>query len=231
MIYNNITKAIFLERPNRFVATCLLAGSTVTVHVKNTGRCRELLIKGVTVYLEDAASPTRKTQYSLVAVEKNGRLINMDSQAPNIATGEALSEGRIITKDLGTSLKFIKKETTYKSSRFDFYAESVCHKIFMEVKGVTLENNNVAMFPDAPTERGLKHVLELTNAMKNGFTAYILFVIQMENVDYFTPNKITHNAFAEALKIAKSEGVRIIAYDCLVSPASMALNKEVEVKL
>lgn len=231
MIYNNITKAIFLERPNRFVAQCLLNDIPVTVHVKNTGRCKELLIKGATVYLEAAASEMRKTKYSLIAVEKNGRLINMDSQAPNVATYEALKDGRIITEDFGTSLKFIKKETTYKSSRFDFYAETADDKIFMEVKGVTLENNNVAMFPDAPTERGLKHVLELIDAAQNGFKAYILFVIQMENVDYFTPNKITHNAFAEALKTAKSEGVRLIAYDCLISPTSMTLNKEVAIKL
>lgn len=223
MRYENILKGRFLARPNRFVAHVEINGREEVCHVKNTGRCRELLVRDCTVYLEKAKNPDRKTKYDLVAVEKGQRLINMDSYAPNIAAGEFLP--KIFLNCI------IKPEYTYGNSRFDFYIENNFRKILLEVKGVTLEQDGVVMFPDAPTERGLKHVNELINCVKNGYEAYLLFVIQMDKVKYFTPNYGTHPEFGEALKKASQKGVKLLAYDCIVSPDSMEVNSPVCIKL
>lgn len=226
MKYHSVEKAAFLERPNRFIAYVNLHGKKERVHVKNTGRCAELLKEHATVYLEKSSKQDRKTAYDLVAVEKNGRLINMDSQAPNRAVEEWL-----LTKQFFPDLIFLRPETVYGSSRFDFYLEAGEKKVFIEVKGVTLEQDNVVQFPDAPSERALKHVEELIAAKAEGYEVYVLFVVQMENVDYFTPNRKTQAAFAEALLRAKQAGVHIIAYDCLVEPDGMFINKPVPVVL
>ena len=212
MKYHNINEGIFIERPNRFTAICEINGEKTTVHVKNTGRCRELLTPNAKVFLEKSNSPQRKTAYSLVAVMKNNRLINMDSQAPNKAVYEGIKSGKI---NLGLGkITFIKAETKYKNSRFDFYAETEKDKIFIEVKGVTLEKNNIALFPDAPTERGVKHINELVEAVSEGYKGVVIFVIQMNDIRFFTPNKETHPQFATALSESETKGVKILAYDC-----------------
>ena len=230
MKYEQIVRGTFLERPNRFIAYVEIAGKKEIVHVKNTGRCRELLIPGATVYLEKGNNPERKTAYDLVAVEKEmpaavsdssteatdsikntKRLINMDSQAPNKVVEEWL-----LKKELFSDLVSLRPETTYGKSRFDFYVEYDHKKAFIEVKGVTLERDNVAMFPDAPSERAVKHVEELIRAKEDGYEAYIILVIQMKDVQYFLPNRETHLQFAEALKKAADAGVKILAYDCTV---------------
>lgn len=226
MKYHNVEKGVFLERPNRFIAYVELNGKRERVHVKNTGRCAELLRERVTVYLEKSSKQDRKTAYDLIAVEKEGRLINMDSQAPNRAVEEWL-----LTKQLFPDLTFLRPETVYGRSRFDFYAEAGGRKIFIEVKGVTLEQDNVVRFPDAPSERALKHVEELIAAKKEGYEVYVLFVIQMQDVSYFTPNRQTQQAFAEALLAAQQAGVCILAYDCLVEADGMVINKPVQVVL
>lgn len=223
MRYENIVKGRFLARPNRFVAHVEIDGREEICHVKNTGRCRELLVQGCTVYLDKAKNPERKTKYDLVAVEKGQRLINMDSYAPNIAAGEFLPK---IFPDC-----IIKPEYTYGNSRFDFYIEDNSRKILLEVKGVTLEQDGVVMFPDAPTERGLKHVNELISCTRDGYEAYLLFVIQMSKVKYFTPNSVTHPEFGEALKKASQNGVKILAYDCDVTPDSMEIKSPVCINL
>ncbi|MBO5486525.1 MAG: A/G-specific adenine glycosylase, partial [Eubacterium sp.] len=204
----------------------LVEGREETVHVKNTGRCRELLNKGAVVYLEKSDNPTRSTAYDLVAVNKGERLINMDSQAPNKAVGEWL-----ITKELFPDLVFVRPETKYGNSRFDFYVETTEEKIFIEVKGVTLEDDGVVKFPDAPSDRAVKHVEELIQARKDGYRVCVIFVIQMEGVKYFLPNEATHAEFAQALRKASKEGVEILAYDCRVTPDSMEINRSVKVFL
>ena len=223
MRYENIVKGRFLARPNRFVAHVEIDDREEVCHVKNTGRCRELLVRDCTVYLDKAKNPDRKTKYDLVAVEKGQRLINMDSYAPNIAAGEFLP--KIFPNCI------IKSEYTYGNSRFDFYIEDNNRKILLEVKGVTLEQDGVVMFPDAPTERGLKHVNELISCTKDGYEAYLLFVIQMDKVKYFTPNYGTHPQFGEALKKASQEGVKLLAYDCAVAPDRMEINCPVCINL
>lgn len=223
MKYENIVKGRFLERPNRFTAIVEIDGREEVCHVKNTGRCRELLVRDCTVYLDKAKNPERKTKYDLVAVEKGQRLINMDSYAPNIAAGNFLPQ--IFPNCI------IKPEYTYGNSRFDFYIKDNYRKILLEVKGVTLEQDGVVMFPDAPTERGLKHVNELIGCTKKGYEAYLLFVIQMDKVKYFTPNRATHPEFGEALKKASREGVKLLAYDCAVTPDSMEIKSPVCIKL
>ena len=223
MKYGNISKGKFLSRPNRFIAYVELDGRIEKCHVKNTGRCRELLTEGCTVYLERAKNPARKTRFDLVAVEKGARLINMDSYAPNIAAGEFLPT--LFPNGI------IRPEYTYGNSRFDFYIEDGERKILLEVKGVTLETDGVAMFPDAPTERGVKHVLELIKCLDEGYEAYLLFAVQMADVKYFTPNTSMHPEFAEALKKAAERGVKILAYDCYVSPEEMKIGKSVEARL
>ncbi len=230
MIYKEIKKAFFLGRPNRFIAKVLVDGREETVHVKNTGRCRELLIKGSTVYLSVSDNPKRKTKYDLICVDKvtdNGILkINMDSQIPNDCVEEWLKKEKLFSENA-----MIKREVFYNKSRFDFYIEDGNRRAFLEVKGVTLEENGIALFPDAPTERGVKHINELVDAVKEGFEGYIFFVIQMNNVTSFTPNYKTHAAFGEALKIAEKSGVKIMAYDCIVTDDSIVIDKEIKVNL
>ncbi len=224
MKYERIETGKFIERPNRFIAYVEIAGQKETVHVKNTGRCAELLLSGATVYVQKADNPERKTQWDLIGVKKGKRMINMDSQIPNKVVEEWIQKGNLFP-----SATLIKPETTYKHSRFDLYVEEENRKIFIEVKGVTLEENGVVKFPDAPTERGVKHIGELCEAVKDGYEAYVFFVIQMKGVKYFTPNMKTHPAFGEALRNAKEKGVHILAYDCKVSKDSIELAKEVPV--
>ena len=227
MKYKNIVEGKFIERPNRFIAKVEIDGVTETVHVKNTGRCRELLVKGSTVYLDKSNNPERKTGYDLIAVLKNGNnIINMDSQIPNAVTEEWLNKGNLFSKDA-----VIRREVTHNKSRFDFYIEDGDRKIFLEVKGCTLETDDIARFPDAPTERGVKHINELIECKNLGFEAYILFVIQMKGIKHFEPNDITHKAFGDALRRAEKSGVKILAYDCIVTPDSIEIDKEVKVLL
>lgn len=226
MKYRHIVPAAFVERPNRFVAYVDIAGRREKVHVKNTGRCKELLTEGARVYLEKSSNPNRSTAYDLVAVEKGNRIINMDSQAPNKVVEEWLS-----TKELFPDLIFVHPETTYGKSRFDFYVETGQEKILLEVKGVTLEAEGVVRFPDAPSERAVKHVEELIRARKEGYRTMILFVVQMEDVHYFMPNEETHQAFADALVRARAAGVEILAYDCRVTADSMKVKHPVPVYL
>ena len=231
MKYEGILKGTFIERPNRFIALCMVNGEINKVHVKNTGRCAELLREGVTVYLEESNAPKRKTKYSLIAVEKGDRLINMDSQAPNQVVEEALVKGTLKLPGMEEGLTFIKREVTYGESRFDFYIETYEKRGFIEVKGVTLEQEDYVMFPDAPTLRGLKHVEELIKAQKEGYANYIIFVIQMKGVNYFRPHVERQEAFAKALQVAERQGVKILAYDCLVTPDHLILNEKVTVRL
>jgi len=230
MKYKSICAASFLDRPNRFIAHVMVGDRIETVHVKNTGRCKELLIKGCRVYLEKSGNPDRKTAYDLVAVEKETchgtLLINMDSQIPNDVAEEWLRSGKLFSKNA-----VIKREQTYGNSRFDFYIEDGGRRAFLEVKGCTLEDAGVARFPDAPTERGLKHVEELIACRKAGYEAYILFVIQMKGVKVFEPNDATHKAFGDGLRMAEKSGVNILAYDCKVTEDSIKIDKKVKVKL
>ncbi len=230
MKYKNIVKAKFIERPNRFIARVELDGEEHIVHVKNTGRCRELLVPGATVYMEKSDNPARKTLYDLVTVAKGDRLVNMDSQLPNALVEEWLIDREESQKVFG-DITYVKREKTYGKSRFDFYIEVGERKIFVEVKGVTLENDNVVSFPDAPTERGVKHINELVEAVKDGYEAYVFFVIQMEGVDYFTPAWDKHKAFGDALVEAEKKGVKVLAYDCKVSEDEVRINERVEVRI
>ena len=223
MIYDNIVKGKFISRPNRFIANVEIMGKKEVVHVKNTGRCKELLTQGATVFCEKSNNPNRKTKYDLISVYKGERLINMDSQAPNKVFYEYLQSGKCY-KDL----TYIKGEYTYGDSRIDFYCESKKEKFLIEVKGVTLENDGVVMFPDAPTLRGIKHIDELIKAKEKGYRTAVVFVIQMDNVKYFTPNKATHKDFADALKKAEKAGVEIICLDCIVTENTLKINDKVE---
>ncbi len=226
MKYSNIHKGYFVSRPNRFVANVIIDGKETAVHVKNTGRCRELLTEGAEVWLEKSNNPDRKYQYSLVSVKKGERMVNMDSQAPNKAVGEFLSEGGLFS-----DIKLIRPECKYGNSRFDFYVEYADKKAFIEVKGVTLENDGVVSFPDAPTERGSKHLRELCECLKEGYEAYVFFVIQMKDVICFTANADHDPVFARTLKEAYNEGVKIVAYDCLVTEDGMKIGDRAEVKI
>lgn len=231
MKYKNVVKGIFKERPNRFIANVDIDKSVQVVHVKNTGRCRELLLPGTCVYLEKSDNPSRKTAYDLIAVEKvrEGKaslLINMDSQAPNNAVEEWLRKGNIFSEHA-----FIRREHTYGKSRFDFYIEDGERKAFLEVKGVILEENGLALFPDAPTERGIKHIEELISCMDEGYEAYILFVIQMKEMYAFSPNDKMHPDFGRALRKAADKGVKVLAVDCNVGTDYMELDRYIEVRL
>ena len=226
MRYPNIHKGVFLARPNRFIARVLLDGEELTVHVKNTGRCKELLIPGVTVWLMKSDNPARKTQYDLVAVEKGERLINMDSQAPNQLFREWAEAGYY-----KGSLTLLRPETRWGNSRFDFYWEKGKRKGFTEVKGCTLEANGWTYFPDAPTERGVKHLEELVKVREAGLEAAVCFVIQMENVDGFSPNEATHPAFGEALRYAAANGVEVLARTCRVTPQELWISEPTPVRL
>ena len=281
MKYNQVVSGTFLQRPNRFIAHVLINGKEEICHVKNTGRCRELLIPGCTVYCAVSDNPQRKTKYDLIAVEKcienqivfansgipsqrvkstpeahSTLLVNMDSQAPNAAVKEWLRSG---ASPFG-NIDFLKPEYKYGNSRFDFYLEcktetkrtgvssnstekteamqaptenEITHprKIFLEVKGVTLEDNGVVLFPDAPTERGVKHVRELIRCLEEGFETYVLFVVQMEHALYFIPNRKTHPQFADALCDAQNAGVHLLAFTCKVTPDEMKIDKELKVRL
>ena len=228
MRYDNITEGRFISRPNRFIAQVSINGTHETVHVKNTGRCRELLVPDGKVYLSGPYPPPRKTAYDLVAVEKvteNGSvLINMDSQAPNKAAEEWLLTGELFGNDAQ-----VRREYTWGDSRFDLFITTGERRIFMEVKGVTLEKQGIAMFPDAPTVRGVKHIRELIRAVDCGYEAYLLFVIQMKGITGFTPDTATHPEFASALSDAVNAGVRVLAYDCSVTPDSMTIDAPVRV--
>ncbi len=226
MKYGTTVTGQFISRPNRFIAEVLVGGEVKICHVKNTGRCKELLTKGARVILEKSSNPARRTEYDLIAVYKGDILINIDSQAPNKVFYEFARRGGFLD-----GITLIKPEQYYGKSRFDLYLERGGERIFAEVKGVTLEENGVLMFPDAPTERGVKHVKELMSAVKDGYKAYIVFVIQTEECKYFTPNIKTHPEFAEALKNASENGVEIMAYTCCVSEDSLEIKALAEVKL
>lgn len=226
MIYENILPAVFVDRPNRFIAHVELNGRLEVCHVKNTGRCRELLIPGCRVYVQHQPSPTRKTAYDLIAVEKGERLLNMDANAPNRVFNEYVRAGRFLR---GWSV--IRPETTHGDSRFDFYLESPGHRLFAEVKGVTLEDDGVMRFPDAPTERGVKHLEGLARCVQEGYEAWAVFVIQTENVRWMEPNRRTHPAFADALRQAAQAGVHLLALDCHTEPDWLEICRPVEIRL
>lgn len=226
MRYKNIVSGTFVSRPNRFIARVIIGDKEETVHVKNTGRCKELLIKGAQVFLAVSDNPLRKTRYDLVAVIKNGICINMDSYAPNLAAGEWLKSSGLFSEDAQ-----IKAEKTFGDSRFDFYIKDGERQAFLEVKGVTLEQDGIALFPDAPTLRGVKHINELVQCIEKGYEAYILFVIQMKGIKEFRPNDGTHQAFGDALRSAQKAGVKIIACDCRVTPEEMVIEKNIKINL
>lgn len=225
MEYKNMVPGVFLARPNRFIAHIAIDGQTEICHVKNTGRCRELLIPGAQVWCQRSDNPSRKTQYDLIAVQKGSRLINMDSQAPNAAAKEWLLRG-----GLG-KIENLKPESFHGSSRFDFSFTKDGKSCLLEVKGVTLEHDGVCAFPDAPTERGTKHLRHLAQAAKDGYGAYVLFVIQMADVAYLHPNDATDPNFGAALREAAASGVTVLAMDCLVTESSLTLQSPVAVKL
>ena len=222
MIYEAIYSATFLERPNRFLAYVLLDGSQVICHVKNTGRCQELLVPGCQVFIQHCPSPFRKTEYDLIAVKKGRRVINMDSSAPNIVFGEWLRSG-----GLGFIPDDIRPEYRYKDSRFDFFFVHNAHSCLAEVKGVTLEDAGIVRFPDAPTERGIKHLHGLTQAVREGWEAWAVFIVQMEDVYRLEPNWKTHAAFGKALCQARDAGVRLMALDCHVEPDCLTVRSPV----
>ena len=226
MQYQAVKKGIFLHRPNRFIAQVEIDGQTETVHVKNTGRCRELLIPGATVCLEESGNPNRKTRFDLIAVEKGDLLINMDAQAPNQVFQEWAESGAFRPE-----LALLRPETTWGKSRFDFYWEGGGKKGFVEVKGVTLEVGGLALFPDAPTERGIKHLEELIACRQEGYEAAVCFVIQMAGMSAFAPNERTHPAFGEALRRARDAGIEVLAYSCRVWPDRLELDAPVPVFL
>ena len=225
MIYTGMTPGTFLSRPNRFIAHVEIDGQTEIVHVKNTGRCRELLPAGAAVWCQKSDNPTRKTKYDLITVRKGSRLINMDSQAPNAAAKEWLLAG-----GLGT-LEDVRAETKHGDSRFDFSFTLAGKKCFLEVKGVTLENDGICAFPDAPTQRGAKHLRGLRECAEEGYGAYVLFVIQMSDVKYLHPNDATDPDFGAALREAAAAGVHVLAVDCAVTEDSMTIGNFVPVLL
>lgn len=227
MRYQAVIPGRFLARPNRFIALVELDGRVETVHVKNTGRCKELLLPGNTVYLAPADKAGRKTGFDLVAVEKRpGLLVNMDAQLPNAVAEEWLPKSGLFSSEA-----VIRREVRWGNSRFDLYVEDGVRKAFLEVKGVTLETDGLARFPDAPTQRGVKHLRELCACLQEGYEAYVLFVIQMKGVYRFSPNEATHPAFAEALREAAAAGVKVIAMDCIVTPDSLCIDQAVPVVL
>lgn len=229
MKYANVVTGIFQSRPNRFIAEVTVDGILHRVHVKNTGRCRELLVPGNKVYLERSPNPERKTKYSLVAVEKRRPaplLINMDSQAPNQAAAEWLAHGAGFSPDA-----VIRREVKYGQSRFDFFIEDGARKIFAEVKGVTLEHDGVASFPDAPTERGVRHLRELIQCVADGYEAWVIFLIQMKEISLFRPNDKTHPEFGNTLRDADANGVKIVVMDCDITPDTMSVSAPVKYEL
>ena len=226
MKYSNIVEGRFIERPNRFIAYCQIDGERKRCHVKNTGRCKELLTPGAKVFLNHCPGPNRKTDYDLIAVFKVQKLINMDSYAPNIVFGEFLAAG-----GLGFKPDLIKPECTHGDSRFDFYFEKGEKKYFAEVKGVTLEEKGLVRFPDAPTERGAKHMRGLIECKKQGYEAMAVCVVQMEEAISFSPNDETDPAFGSALREAREAGVKLIAFNCKVQRDSLIIDKELPILL
>ena len=220
--YGNTVRGTFVSRPNRFIAKVLVEGKEETVHVKNTGRCREILVPGTQVVLEDSCNPTRKTRYDLIAAYKGGNLINIDSQSPNKAFGEFITESGIFG---GTPA--VHPEYSHGDSRFDFYIESEGRRIFVEVKGVTREFDGVCMFPDAPTERGLKHLRGLERCVEEGYEAYLALVVQMKGMHVFVPDYETHPEFGREMERAEEMGVGILVYDCVVTEDSMYVDSPV----
>lgn len=227
MNYERIKRGTFLRRPNRFVAEIEIDGQVEICHVKNTGRCRELLLPGVTVLVQEAVNGQRKTKFDLISVYKGQRLINMDSQVPNGVVEEWIKRGNLFPE-----LAFLKREVKYGDSRFDLYGEyGENRRAFLEVKGVTLEQDGTARFPDAPTQRGVKHVEELCRCMEDGYEAYLVFVIQMKGITSFEPNWATHREFGEALVKAREAGVQLLAYDCQVEEDSIVLDQKIPIVL
>ena len=226
MQYQAIRPAVFRSRPNRFIAKVELDGQEETVHVKNTGRCKELLIPGRTVWLEEGSNPNRKTKYDLIAVDKDGLLVNMDAQAPNKVFAEWAKAGNFVP-----GLTQLRPETTWGKSRFDFYWEAGDRRGFVEVKGCTLEEDGFCRFPDAPTERGVKHLNELVSCMADGYEAAVCFVIQMDGMKQFSPNDATHPAFGGALRAASAAGVQVLAVGCHVEPDRLEIAYDVPVAL
>ena len=226
MRYERMRRGRFLARPNRFIAHVDLDGETAVVHVKNTGRCRELLVPGAPVWVQEADNPARKTRWDLIAVRKGERLINMDAQAPNRVFREWAAAGHF-----RPDLRDIRPEFPYGGSRFDFRLETAAGVHFVEVKGVTLEEAGAVFFPDAPTERGVKHLRELQSAAAAGYGATVFFVVQMENVRCFSPNDRTHPAFGAALRAAVAAGVRAEAWDCRVEPDRLEICRPVKIVL
>ena len=224
MVYDNMACGVFVDRPNRFIAHVIVDGQVQVCHVKNTGRCRELLTPGAEVYVQRAANPDRKTKYDLIAVKKGDLLINMDAAAPNTVAGEYLPK-------LFPDIRSLRPETVFGQSRLDFMAETDSGRLYVEVKGVTLERDGVAMFPDAPTERGVKHLRELVRCVEAGHRAAVLFIVQMKPVRCMMPNDGTHPQFGEALRFAKNAGVTVAAVDCIVTPDSITADEPVEVVL
>ncbi len=239
MKYKQITHGRLLQRPNRFIAMARINGRIEKCHVKNTGRCRELLIPGAEIWLERSSNPNRKTAYDLVAVSKQGQMINMDSQAPNQVVREWLEQEIAGANEPGAACPIsdivcIRPEYKYGDSRIDFYGEAGRggeRKFLIEVKGVTLEEEGIARFPDAPTERGIKHMQELEKAVRAGYEAWILFVIQMKGIRQFEPNQSTHPQFGETLRQVQQAGVGVLAYDCLVTEDEIKLDQPVEIRL
>ena len=226
MKYNTIKEGIFIKRPNRFIAHVLVDGKEEIAHVRNTGRCREILIEGTRVILEVSDNPKRKTGYSLIAAYKGDMLINIDSQVPNQVVYEAINQNKI---PLITNVKKLKREVTYGNSRFDIYFEKEDFRGFIEVKGVTLEENGLAMFPDAPTERGRKHIEEMADAVSNGYEGFIIFLIQMKGVQAFSPNFSMDPEFSEELRKSASLGVKVLAYDTIVNEDEIVISEPIKV--
>lgn len=226
MEYKNILPATFIDRPNRFIAHVELDGRTEVCHVKNTGRCKELLLPGCQVFVQRSENPQRKTAYDLISVRKKDQLINIDSQAPNQLFEEYVHAGHLFE-----DVTLIRREVAYKNSRFDFYIETKTRKFFAEVKGVTLEEKGMALFPDAPTERGLKHLRELLICKGEGFLPYVVFIIQMKGIRSFSPNDKTHKDFGDMLRLCKEKGVGILALDCKVTEKEIRVDKTVPVVL
>ena len=226
MRYKTTHKGIFRSRPNRFIAEVEIDGKVHQCHIKNTGRCKELLIPGAEVILNQPDNPNRATKYDLIAVWKGSRLINIDSQAPNHAFKEYLQTGQYIS-----GITLIKPEAKFGGSRFDFYVEAANRKIFIEVKGVTLEKDGIALFPDAPTERGVKHINELAGSIQDGYEAHVVFVIQMKGIRRFEPNYEIHHEFGAALVKAHAAGVKVGALDCTVTADSLSIGDDVPIKL
>lgn len=224
MYYSNIREGIFIERVNRFIANVSVNDKIEVCHVKNTGRCREILVSGSKVFVQEFDSNFRKTKFDLISVYKGERLINIDSQIPNKMFSEFVKSGNIF-KNVGC----FKNEVTFGKSRFDFYVEYEDKRAFVEVKGVTLEKDDIVLFPDAPTERGVKHLKELIQAKRQGYEAYIVFIIQMENVKYFTPNYEMHKEFGDVLRFCRDEDVNILAFDSLVSKNQISIKDRVDV--